>query len=196
MPDHQSIKQNKAFKKFFGSVLHEPNLWHLNRRSASGAFGIGLFFAFWPVPFQMWLSAGLAIPFRANLPLSVATVWVTNPFTIPPIFYGAYKVGTTVLGTKPEHFEFQFSWQWVVESINTIGPAFLVGCGICSVVFGLAGYFSLKLGLALSSEKKPGKDADKCGIKKPTSVRALHLSFCRNIYLFSSPLQRSVQSTP
>ncbi|WP_412726868.1 DUF2062 domain-containing protein [Alteromonas sp. D210916BOD_24] len=142
LPDHQSIKQNKALK-IFGSVLHEPNLWHLNRRSAAGAFGIGLFFAFWPVPFQMWLSAGLAIPFRVNLPLSVATVWVTNPFTIPPIFYGAYKVGTTVLGTKPEHFEFQFSWQWVVESINTIGPAFLVGCGICSVFFGLAGYFSL-----------------------------------------------------
>jgi len=113
LPDHQSIKQNKALK-IFGTVLHEPNLWHLNRRSAAGAFGIGLFFAFWPVPFQMWLSAGIAIPCRVNLPLSIATVWITNP-----------------------------SWQWVVESINTIGPAFLVGCGICSVVFGLAGYFSL-----------------------------------------------------
>ena len=45
LPDPQSIKQNKALK-IFGSVLHEPNLWHLNRRSASGAFGIGLFFAF------------------------------------------------------------------------------------------------------------------------------------------------------
>ena len=144
LPDHQSIKQNKALK-IFGSVLHEPNLWHLNRRSASGAFGIGLFFAFWPVPFQMWLSAGLAIPFRANLPLSVATVWVTNPFTIPPIFYGAYKVGTTVLGTKPEHFEFQFSWQWVVESINTIGPAFLLGCGVLAVFFAVLGYFFIHL---------------------------------------------------
>ncbi|MEC8208404.1 MAG: DUF2062 domain-containing protein, partial [Pseudomonadota bacterium] len=39
LPDHQSIKQNKALK-IFGKVLHEPNLWHLNRRSASGAFGI------------------------------------------------------------------------------------------------------------------------------------------------------------
>ena len=142
LPDHQTVKKNKALR-IFGSVLHEPNLWHLNRRSAAGAFGIGLFFAFWPVPFQMWLSAGMAIPFRANLPLSVATVWITNPFTMPPIFYGAYKVGTTVLGTKPEHFEFQFSWQWVVESLTTIGPAFLVGCAICSVIFSVAGYLSL-----------------------------------------------------
>lgn len=142
LPNHQTIKDQRALK-VFGSILHEPNLWHLNRRSASGAFGIGLFFAFWPVPFQMWLSAATAIPLRANLPLSVATVWITNPFTMPPIFYGAYKVGTTVLGTKPRPFDFQFTWQWVMDSLSTIGPAFLVGCAICSVVFGVAGYLGL-----------------------------------------------------
>ena len=74
-------------------MFQDPNLWHLNRHSAAGGFGIGLFFAFWPVPFQMWLSAFAAIPLRVNLPLSVATVWLTNPITMPPIFYGAYKVG-------------------------------------------------------------------------------------------------------
>ncbi len=152
LPDHQSIKHNRALK-IFGSVLHEPNLWHLNRRSARGAFGIGLFFAFWPVPFQMWLSAATAIPFRANLPLSVATVWITNPFTIPPIFYAAYKVGTTVLGTEPTHFEFQFSWQWVVESLSTVGPAFLVGCAICSIVAGLMGFFGLNMIWRFSVQK-------------------------------------------
>jgi uncharacterized protein (DUF2062 family) len=142
LPDHNSIKNNR-YLAVFGKLLHEPNLWHLNRRSASGAFGIGLFFAFWPVPFQMWLSAACAIPLRANLPLSVATCWVTNPFTMPPIFYGAYKVGTTVLGTDMGQFEFQLSWSWVVNSLTTIGPAFLLGCLICSCVFGLIGYYGL-----------------------------------------------------
>lgn len=142
LPDHQTIKNQKALR-VFGSILHEPNLWHLNRRSAAGAFGIGLFFAFWPVPFQMWLSAATAIPLRANLPLSVATVWITNPFTMPPIFYGAYLVGSTVLGSESHPFKFEASWQWVMESLTTIGPAFLLGCGICSVVAGLAGYYGL-----------------------------------------------------
>lgn len=142
LPDHQSIKQQKALS-LFGTLLHDPNLWHLNRRSAAGAFGIGMFFAFWPLPFQMWLSAACAIPLRVNLPLSVATVWITNPLTMPPIFYGAYKVGALVLGTELKSFNFELSWNWVVQSIETIGPAFLVGCGICSVVFGIAGYFSL-----------------------------------------------------
>jgi len=124
-------------------MFQDPNLWHLNRHSASGAFGIGLFFAFWPVPFQMWLSAFAAIPLRVNLPLSVATVWLTNPLTMPPIFYGAYKVGAWVLGTDVGEFEFQLSWEWLMGSINTIGPAFLLGCMICSVVFGSVGYATM-----------------------------------------------------
>ena len=124
-------------------MFQDPNLWHLNRHSASGAFGIGLFFAFWPVPFQMWLSAFAAILLRVNLPLSIATVWLTNPLTMPPIFYGAYKVGAWVLGTDVGEFEFQLSWEWLMGSVNTIGPAFLLGCMICSVVFGSLGYATM-----------------------------------------------------
>ena len=142
LPDHKTIREQK-FLKLFGSMFQDPNLWHLNRHSASGAFGIGLFFAFWPVPFQMWLSAFAAIPLRVNLPLSIATVWLTNPMTMPPIFYGAYKVGAWVLGTDVGEFEFQLSWEWLMGSVNTIGPVFLLGCMICSVVFGSLGYATM-----------------------------------------------------
>lgn len=142
LPDHQTIKEQKMLS-VFGTLLHDANLWHLNRKSAAGAFGIGLFFAWWPVPFQMWLAAALSIPLRVNLPLSVATVWVTNPFTMPPMFYAAYLVGTAVIGAPTQEFEFQASWEWVVQSLETIGPAFLVGCAVCAVVFGLGGYFGL-----------------------------------------------------
>lgn len=144
LPDHHTVKTNK-YLKMFGTLLHDPNLWHLNRRSAKGAFGIGLFFAFWPVPFQMIFSAALAIPLRVNLPLSIATCWITNPITMPPIFYGAYLVGTTVLGTEMGEFQFQLSWTWLIESLSTIGPAFLLGCLICSIVAGTIGYFGMDL---------------------------------------------------
>lgn len=144
LPDHQKIKEQKALS-IFGTLLHDANLWHLNRRSACGAFGIGLFFAFWPVPFQMWLAAAAAIPLRVNLPLSVATVWITNPFTMPPMFYGAYLVGSTLIGGTASDFEFQLSWEWLMNSIETIGPAFLLGCSVCAVFFGIVGYFVLDL---------------------------------------------------
>ncbi|MBT1452010.1 DUF2062 domain-containing protein [Glaciecola sp. XM2] len=142
LPDHKKVKETRSLR-MFGALLHDPNLWHLNRRSAKGAFGLGLFFAFWPVPFQMVLSAAVAIPLRVNLPLSIVTCWISNPFTMPPLFYGAYLVGSTVLGTEMSPFSFELSWAWLIDSIGTKGPAFLLGCLICSVVAGLIGYFGL-----------------------------------------------------
>lgn len=159
LPDPAAVKSNRALQ-LFGKILHEPNLWHLNRRSACGAFSIGLFFAFWPVPFQMWLSAAVAIPFRANLPLSVATVWVTNPFTMPPIFYGAYLLGSTVLGVESQPFHFEPTWEWIVNSLSTIGPAFLTGCAICSVVCSFLGYHALNWLWRLSVIKEWQKRRD------------------------------------
>jgi Uncharacterized protein conserved in bacteria len=82
MPKRETLRDNKALR-VFGSLLHDPNLWCLNRRSASGAFAVGLFMAFVPLPSQMIMAAGLAILFGVNLPLAVALVWVSNPITMP-----------------------------------------------------------------------------------------------------------------
>ena len=140
LPDHQTIKTNKHLQ-IFGDLLHDPNLWSLNRRSVAKAFAVGLFFAFIPVPFQMVLAAGMAILVHSNLPLSVALVWISNPVTIPPIFYACYKVGTILLGIEPQEFTFELSWQWVVSSLDTVSGPFLLGCITCAVFFSALGYF-------------------------------------------------------
>ncbi len=152
LPDHNKIKQNKSLR-IFGNLLHDANLWHLNRRSARGAFAVGLFFAFIPVPFQMILAAAVAIPLRVNLPISVALVWITNPFTMAPIFYGAYLVGSKVLGSKNQHFAFEPSWQWFVNSLSTIGPAFMLGSLICATLASIIGYFGINILWRLSVKK-------------------------------------------
>lgn len=144
MPDHDSIKNNKHLQ-IFGDLLHNPHLWHLNRHSIAKAFAVGLFFAFVPVPFQMVLAAGMAIIVHSNLPLSIALVWLTNPLTMPVIFYFCYVVGTWVLGVPEQAFNFQLSWEWVANSIETIGPAFLLGCGVLGIIFAILGYFSIQL---------------------------------------------------
>ncbi|KFZ30010.1 hypothetical protein IDAT_02710 [Pseudidiomarina atlantica] len=144
MPNHEAVKNSRSLK-VFGKLLHDANLWHLNRRSAAGAFAIGLFFAFIPVPFQMVLAAAAAIPFRVNLPLSVALVWVSNPITMPPLFYFCYKVGTWLIGAPSQPFYFELSWQWLGDSITSIGPAFLLGCLIVGTVVSIAGYFVVSL---------------------------------------------------
>jgi len=139
MPDHDKIRNHRHLK-LFGTLLHDPNLFHLNRRSVSGAFGVGLFMAFVPVPFQMVLAAAAAIPLRVNLPISVGLVWITNPVTMPPMFYFAYKVGTWVLHIPNREFSFEMSYAWLGSELTTIWAPFLLGCFVCGSIAALAGY--------------------------------------------------------
>lgn len=143
LPRHETIRKQKAFS-VFGTLLHNPNLWSLNRRSASGAFAVGLFMTFIPLPSQMIMAAGLAIFFGVNLPLSVALVWITNPITIPIIFYGTYKVGTFLLNSQEHHFKFELTWDFLFNQMGQIAPPFLLGCLVCAVFFSLLGYFGVR----------------------------------------------------
>lgn len=142
MPDAHSIKTNK-YLQIFGGLLHNANLWHLNRRSIAKAFAVGLFFAFIPVPFQMVLAAGIAILVHANLPISIALVWITNPLTMPAIFYVCYLVGAWIINAPAQKFEFHASWQWILDSLTTIGPAFLLGCLVCATFFSIIGFVGI-----------------------------------------------------
>ena len=91
-PNLDSIRSSQSLE-IFGHAGREPNLWHLNRRSVSRAVAVGLFCAFVPIPGQMILAAAFAIILRANIPISVILVWISNPLTMPALFYTAYKFG-------------------------------------------------------------------------------------------------------
>lgn len=139
MPDHEKIRDHKHLR-ILGPLLHDPNLLHLNRRSVSGAFAVGLFMAWVPVPFQMLLSAITSIFVRVNLPISVALVWITNPLTMPPMFYFAYKIGTWSLGQPHSNIKFELTWEWLGQSLGEIWQPFLLGCFIVGATSSALGY--------------------------------------------------------
>ncbi len=138
-PNPETIRSHKLLQGF-GRFLHNPNLWHLNRRSVPKAFAIGLFMAFVPVPFQMWLSAGTAILLEANLPISVGLVWITNPLTMPPMFYFAYVVGTWILKLPPQDFAFELTMDWLLNRMGMIWEPFLLGCFVLGTISAVVGY--------------------------------------------------------
>jgi uncharacterized protein (DUF2062 family) len=142
-PDHHTIR-NHQHLRLFGRLLHDPNLWHMNRRSVSGAFAVGLFWAFIPMPFQMVAAAATAIPARVNLPISVALVWITNPITMPPMFYATYLVGSWLLGTPPMSQEFEPSMQWLKESMTVIWEPLYLGSLICATCAAIIGYLGMR----------------------------------------------------
>jgi uncharacterized protein (DUF2062 family) len=143
-PSQDRIRNHRLLR-LFGAWLQDPNLWHLNRRSVSGAFFLGLFWAFIPVPSQMLAAAATAIACRVNLPVSVGLVWATNPVTMPPIFYFAYRVGARVLGRTPQPIHFELTLESVGRNLGSIWEPLLIGCVICGVFFGLLGYGAVRL---------------------------------------------------
>ncbi len=138
LPDPEKIRQHR-YIRIFGGLLHDPNLWHLNKRSVSGAVSVGLFCAFIPGPFQMLIAAALAIFFRVNLPISVVLVWITNPLTIPPMFYFAYRVGAWLMDMPPMEGDVEMTMAWFQELLQTRWQPLLLGSFVVGSVAALVG---------------------------------------------------------
>ncbi len=138
-PDHETVRNHK-YLRMFGSLLHDSNLWHMNRRSVSGAFAVGIFWAFVPMPFQMIPAAATAIVTRVNLPISVALVWISNPVTMPPLFYFTYRVGTWLLGEPAQNLEFEMSIEWMASSLAGIWQPLYLGSLLCGIIASILGY--------------------------------------------------------
>ncbi len=96
LPHPDTLRRQRSLR-FMGQLIGNPSLWMLSRRSVANAFFVGLFCALLPIPGQMALAALGAWFLRANLPLSVGLVWITNPLTMPLIFYGNYRLGAWLL---------------------------------------------------------------------------------------------------
>lgn len=140
------VVRNHKYLAWFSQHLHDPNLWHFSRRSVPGAFSVGLFAAFIPLPFQMILAAAMAIPCRVNLPISVGLVWLTNPITMPPIFYAQYHLGAWMLSTPPTaNIDFNFSWDWMTSELSTLWQPFLMGTLLFAIGGALIGNVAVRL---------------------------------------------------
>lgn len=136
MPDPETIRRHRSLR-IFQHWLHDPNLWHLNRYSVSAAVFIGLLIAFVPLPIHMLLCTLVAIWWRANLPIALSVIWLSNPVTIPPQFYMAYKVGARLLNQPPQQqIAFELSEHWLRTTFEFIWQPLLIGCAVCG--FGAA----------------------------------------------------------
>lgn len=148
LPDPHKLRGYKSLD-MLGERLHDPNLWHLNRRSVAGGLGLGVFVAFIPTPMQMLISAFLSFWLRVNLPLAVAAVWITNPLTMPVIFFSSYKFGNWLLYLLPE-----FEWldpeasgvvSWLLNQLGTFGGPLLLGSLTLGAILGFTTYIVIRL---------------------------------------------------
>jgi len=142
-PDPKTVREHKHLR-IFACFLEDPNLFHMNRRSVSGAFAAGLFWAMIPMPVQMVAATLTAIIIRINLPIAVALVWLSNPVTMPAIFYFNYLIGTWILGNPPDVGEFQLSVDWIGNQLGVIWLPLYFGSLVVGIVSGLIGYLVIR----------------------------------------------------
>lgn len=106
LPTHEKIKEQR-FLKIFGDFVHKREIWSLSRKKVVAGVFIGIFVAALPMPLQMVLASFLAIIFNANLPLSFVLIFISNPLTMPPLFYLEYQIGKVIFNPKnPIEFDF------------------------------------------------------------------------------------------
>lgn len=139
LPDPQSLKRNPSLR-FLGARIHDPNLWHLNRHSVARAAAIGLFWAIIPMPLQMLPASLCALFLRANLPLSIALVWLTNPLTMPPVVYASYKLGAWTLGSPALQWPEQVNMAWLGQLLENHWQPLLLGSLLLACLLSLLGY--------------------------------------------------------
>lgn len=144
IPSAATIKNTPALH-FLGDMLHDPNLFHLNRHSVSVAFFVGIFVAFIPLPGQMPIAALLALLLRCNLPISVVLVWISNPVTMPAMFFATYQLGRWLLGTPPVSVSLELSLHWLVHEFSLIWKPLLAGSLLSGLVFGILGYITMRI---------------------------------------------------
>ena len=142
MPANDKIMHSRSMQ-FISEQVHKAHVWHLNRRSASRAALVGLFFAFVPIPMQMILAAIFCIFMRANLPLSIAFVWITNPVTAAPIFYATYKIGAYLLGLPTHEFELELNWAWLTAKLSLIWKPLFLGSLLTGIALAAIGYTTI-----------------------------------------------------
>jgi uncharacterized protein (DUF2062 family) len=154
LPNYQSIRENRWIRRF-GTGLQHPNLWHLHRKSVAGGVAVGMFCGLVPGPLQLLSAAAGAILLRVNLPVAAIVTCYTNPLTILPLYYVAYRLGLFVTGahsSKPPDFNLQVFdlpiMQWgpaVADWFAAMGKPFAVGLLLLAVILAVTGYLAVMI---------------------------------------------------
>jgi uncharacterized protein (DUF2062 family) len=157
LPSHATISENRHIARF-GRLLTHHNLWHLHRRSVAGGVAVGMFAGLIPGsnPVQFTAAALLAIGFHVNLPIAVLVTLYSNPLTVVPLYYLAFKVGQFVsLDSSATMPELAFSLEgkgfreWLptaFEWVMSIGKPLLIGLPVLALLLAAVSYPLVRLG--------------------------------------------------
>ena len=150
---HMPTREEMARNRYLRPIAHRfltPELWRFTRRSVPRGVALGIFAGFIIPVGQIFLAAFLALPARANVPLSAIVTFITNPFTFPFWAVIANKLGVFILkvdlaatgGAAQDEIN-SGRWAWFIEMFEDVGVTVLVtvfGFTVLAIVGAAIGY--------------------------------------------------------
>jgi uncharacterized protein (DUF2062 family) len=157
IPTSETLRSNR-FLKPFSRYLDRHFLWQFNRRGVAGGLAVGLFVGIL-IPFAQILFGAIgAIVLRVNLPVAAFATFATNPLTVPPLYYAAYRLGTALTGNGDAGPTMQMAGKiareqghissWfanMLEWLHNVGPQLMIGLAAIATVSALVAYVLVNL---------------------------------------------------
>jgi len=141
-PERHSLEKLWCLKPF-ASLVVDRRCWAFRRTQVIPAFSLGLLIAFVPptpfLPLHLTLCAVLGILLRLNIPVLVATVFVSNPFTWFPQIAGSIWVGAKLMGMNMVPVIHDLGHRNFRAQLHQLWEPLLLGAlvlGICAAALG------------------------------------------------------------
>jgi uncharacterized protein (DUF2062 family) len=160
LPTAQALEQTRGIAWLGRYLRQHPRLWVLHRRGVALGVALGIGIGVFPVPLQMPVAMMAAVALRGNVAAAAAATWLTNPFTMAPIWALAAFLGSFVVphGARSAPSPALDNWAWnapstwtaaLWEQATSWGPALLAGFPLAGALLGLTAYALVYWGWAV-----------------------------------------------
>ena len=140
------FRRKASSKGKLDTFLDKYNLprayFNINRKMITRGVSVGLFWAFVPMPMQMLAVMAITPFFRFNVPIAIAMVWLSNPLTMPPMYYMEYLTGNFLLG-REGIANIELTLDWFSANMGDIFVPLYVGTAFYSIVVSSTVYILL-----------------------------------------------------
>lgn len=135
-------------------MLAHPVYFSINRRSITSGLVLGLFIGVLPFLGHTPVVVVLALLLRVNLPVAVLSVWIANPLTYGPLYYGEYKLGTFLLKLPPAALTLDLPWHELIAALAKTWRPLWLGAVVAGLLLAGMAYVASNAAWRLMTQRR------------------------------------------
>jgi uncharacterized protein (DUF2062 family) len=139
----EKIKRHFKEQNYIEKYNISKRYFIVNRKMVARGVFLGLFIAMIPMPAQMLVVVLFTFVGKFNFPIAIIMCWVTNPLTMPLIYYIQYMTGSFILGIEPTSVE--MSLEWFNENFSNIIIPLYFGAFLYAIGLATLAYYAINL---------------------------------------------------